>query len=122
MPHLTLEYSSNIKERDFQTLFHKLHHTLVKVCSANLENCKSRAVQHDVFYIGDGNPQNAFVHLEISLADGRSLEIRKEVGQQMLDILSKHFSNSLRGLNLQITVESKEFQKKFYFKTPLETA
>lgn len=121
MPHLTLEYSSNIKERDFKTIFHELHKILVTVCSASLESCKSRAIQHEIFYIGDGNPKNAFVHLEICLADGRPLKIREEVGQQMLEVLSKYFSKSLRDLNLQITVESKEFQRKLYFKIPSGT-
>jgi 5-carboxymethyl-2-hydroxymuconate isomerase len=121
MPHLRLEYSSNIKERDFKTIFHELHQILVTECSANLESCKSRAVPYEIFYVGDGHPKNAFVHLEICLADGRPLKAREEAGKQMLEVLSRHFSKSLKDLNLQITVESKEFQRNLYFKIPAET-
>jgi 5-carboxymethyl-2-hydroxymuconate isomerase len=121
MPHLRLEYSVNVKERDFKTVFHELHQILVIECSASQESCKSRAIPYEVFYVGDGHPKNAFVHLEICLADGRSLKVREEAGRQMLEVLSKYFSKSLKDLNLQITVESREFQRNLYFKTPAGT-
>jgi 5-carboxymethyl-2-hydroxymuconate isomerase len=122
MPHLVLEYSNNIKEKaSFEPLFHQLHQILVTVCSASLESCKSRAIPHEIFYVGDGNPKNAFVHLEIRLADGRSLKVREEAGRQMLKILGEYFSKSLRDLNLQITVESREFPRNLYFKIPVGT-
>lgn len=122
MPHLVLEYSNNIKEKaSFEPLFYQLHQILVSVCSASLESCKSRAVPHKIFYVGDGNPKNAFVHLEIRLADGRSLKIREEAGRQILQILGEYFSKSLRDLNLQITVESTEFPRNLYFKIPADT-
>lgn len=118
MPHLVLEYSDNVKEKSFKPLFQQLHQIVVKVCSASLDSCKSRAVPRENFYIGDGDPKNAFVHLDICLAEGRSIEVRKEVGRQILKILGKHFSQSLKELNLQITVESREFRKDLYFKIP----
>ncbi len=122
MPHLVLEYSNNIKEKGFfKPLFSQLHQILVGVCSASLESCKSRAVAHENYYIGDGNSKNAFVHLEVRLADGRSLSVREETGRQMLKILSEHFSKSLKELNLQITIESKEFPRNLYFKIPADT-
>lgn len=122
MPHLMLEYSKNVKEKaSFETLFYQLHQILVTVCSASLESCKSRAVPHEIFYIGDGDVKNAFVHLEIRLADGRPFKVREAAGKQMLEILREHFSQSLKDLNLQITVESKEFPRNLYFKIPPDT-
>lgn len=122
MPHLVLEFSSNVKEKGaFEPLFKELHQVLVHVASTQLESCKSRAVSRDVFYIGDGNPQNAFVHLDICLAEGRSLEVREEIGRLMLEILGRYFAKSLNDLNLQITVESREFPRNLYFKIPSGT-
>ena len=119
MPHLVLEYSNNIEEKEsFENLFYQLHQILVTVCSATLESCKSRAIPCEIYYIGDGNSKNAFVHLDICLAAGRSLEVRKEVGRQMLEVLGEYFLKSLKNLNLQITVESREFRRDFYFKIP----
>lgn len=119
MPHLILEYSSNVKEKDdFHKLFSGLHQILVDIAKANLESCKSRAVEHNIFYIGDGSSNHAFVHLEIRLAEGRSFKVREEVGQKALEALERFFSQSLKNLDLQITVESTEFLRNLYFKIP----
>jgi len=119
MPHLVLDYSSNVKEKEsFEPLFKQLHQVLVTVCSAQLETCKSRAVFRDTYYIGDGNSENAFVHLDVCIAGGRSMKAREEMGRQMLEILGEFFSRSMRELNLQITVESREFPRNLYFKLP----
>jgi 5-carboxymethyl-2-hydroxymuconate isomerase len=119
MPHLVLEYSDNIKEKEsFKLLFVQLHQILVTVCSATLESCQSRAIPWEIYYIGDGNSKNAFVHLEVCLAEGRPLEVRKAAGRQMLGVCGEYFSKSLRDLNLQITVELREFRRDLYFKIP----
>lgn len=118
MPHIILEYTDNLTEDvDFQGLFFDLHQILVVVASAELESCKSRAIEHQCFYIGSGAPENAFVHVEILLAEGRPMPVRQEVGRQVLGILEGYFTRSLEELNLQITVEIKEFSKALYFKT-----
>jgi 5-carboxymethyl-2-hydroxymuconate isomerase len=122
MPHLVLDYSNNIREKkEFKDLFLQLHQILVTVASASLESCKSRAVERDMYCVGNGDSKNAFVHLEIRLAEGRSLKVREKVGRKMLEVLGEYFSKSLRDLNLQITVESKEFPRSLYFKIPADS-
>jgi len=121
MPHLTLEYSSNVKEKkNLQPLFHSLHTLLAEVAHASMGSCKSRAIEHKLFFIGNGEVKNAFVHLEIQLAEGRSLKVRKEAGQKSLDALEQHFVRSLQELNLQVTVKITEFPQNLYFKIPSE--
>lgn len=122
MPHLSLGYSSNIKEEIVpKELFAPCHAILATVASAEPASCKSHAVKYKEFYIGDGNPLRAFVHLEVLLAGGRSLAVQQEVGKQMLAVLQKYFSCSLAELDLQITVEVKEFPRTLYFKIPGDT-
>ena len=122
MPHIALEYSSNIKERpDFKLLFARLHEILVDTATAVLQSCKSRALEYTIFRVGDGEPQRAFVHLEILLAEGRTSAVRQKVGSLALEALSIRFSQSINELDLQITVEVKEFPKSFYFKVPKDT-
>ncbi len=117
MPHITLEYSDNLKESaPFDELFTDLHQVLVVAASAELGRCQSRAIEHQHFYIGDGNSHNAFIHVDVLLAEGRALEVRQEVGKQFLRILEEYFSRSLKDLNLQISVEVREFLKNLYFK------
>lgn len=118
MPHIKLEYSNNVVEQDhFEPLFNELHQILVKTCHAKLEACKSRAIRHTTFYIGDGNPKNGMVHLEISLLEGRSIEARIAAGSEILPVLERYFAKSQKELHLQITVEIKEMKMDLYFKT-----
>ena len=86
MPQLILEYSSNIKETgDFKKLFLKCHRILESVGSIRISNCKSRAVRRDVFLVGDGtNPHDAFVHLDLSFAAERGLDIKQRIGKEIL--------------------------------------
>lgn len=106
MPQLTLEYSTNITESaDFSALFAQCHHILAELLPAELASCKSRAIAHANFYVGDGKPANAFVSLKIQVLPGRSEEKLEHVGENVLPLLKAHFAESLKKLNLQITLE-----------------
>jgi 5-carboxymethyl-2-hydroxymuconate isomerase len=120
MPHIILEYTENVKEKSkFQELFVQLHQIIVEVANASLESCKSRAIKHKNFFIGNGDVKNAFIYVQILLMEGRPLSVRKELGEKILAALEKHFSKSLEELNLQISVEPKELSEGLYFKIPL---
>lgn len=117
MPHLTLEYSSNIREKEnFHSLFHNLHHIIVRIAKADIESCKSRAIEHKTYYIGNGDLNRAFIHLKVQLLEGRPIQVRQEAGEEILKALAEHFSQSLTHLNLDITVEVAEIIKNLYFK------
>ena len=78
MPHLTLEYTDNL-EFDVQPLLARLHAELVDTGAINLKGIKSRAIRHTAYRIADGNEEYAFVHVNLLIREGRSLEIQKEV-------------------------------------------
>ena len=123
MPHLTLEYTANIPhEVDIQDLLAKLHQVIAKLAGTRIENFKSRAICRDIYYIGTGSGQEAFVHLEIRLLAGRSPETKERIGQQCLDLLEKAWGSSLVELELQITVELVDMEHASYFKwAPAQT-
>lgn len=117
MPQLTLEYTSNIIEKDrFAELFAQCHAILAEKLPTDLVNCKSRAVQQQDYYIGDGNPSNAFVSLHIKIMVGRSLGILNEVAEAILHTLQDHFAKSIQQRNMQITLELQELSHSMYFK------
>jgi 5-carboxymethyl-2-hydroxymuconate isomerase len=119
MPHLTLEYTSNLSQTiDVGELFPKLHQILADVGGISIHNCKSRAVRLDTYYIGKGGTQNAFIHLDIRFLEGRSLELKQRIGQQSLSWLKEFFAPSLAELELQVTVEIVDIQSQTYFKIP----
>jgi 5-carboxymethyl-2-hydroxymuconate isomerase len=117
MPHLTLEYTNNITQRvDAHDLFSKLHSILTEVAEINIENCKSRVIALDQFYMGDGSATNAFVHLRIALFEGRPLVLKEIIGKQCLHTLEVYFAPAIAEMHIQLTVEIEDINKQSYFK------
>ena len=117
MPQLILEYTENVLEKtNLSLLFKKCHEILTEKLPADLGSCKSRAIEQNDYYIGDGRSENAFVSLHIKVMAGRSLETLNEVAQSIMRVLKQHFDGSLKQLNLQITLELQELSHSMYFK------
>lgn len=117
MPQIILEYSSNIiDEVNQKEVFDEVHQILNAVGSVDLYNCKSRAINHVDYYIGDGNAKHAFVHLEVRLLEGRSDELKGKIGTELLNKIKSHFPKSFEELQLQITVELSDIKRAEYFK------
>lgn len=119
MPHLTLEYTSNLRDKapDAELLL-RLHRVLESVAGVRIDNCKSRWREVERWAIGKGEHESAFVHLDIRVFDGRPEEVRRTVGVAALDILRSQFLPAPEGVELQITVEVREIRRSLYFKHP----
>jgi 5-carboxymethyl-2-hydroxymuconate isomerase len=119
MPHLTLEYSSNVRvDRDLVILFAGLHDILEQTGGVRRDNCKSRARPVEPFLVGTGTARDAFVHLDIRLLDGRTVEVRQRIAQQAREALTAWFETAIGSLDLQVTVEVREIDRRFYAKYP----
>ena len=119
MPHLTLEYSANVKcPSNLVDLFARLHKVLVETGGINLENCKSRAYKAENFFVATGREPDGFVHLDIRFLEGRSPQVKRNIGQEAHDILMEWFHDSVEKMELQITVEVRDIMRSFYFKYP----
>lgn len=121
MPHIVLEYSANLSELpDFRALFDDIHQALHRIGGIKIENCKSRVRVAEHYYIGDGNPDNAFIHLDIEFVKGRSAEVRQAIGRECLDLVKRYYHLHLSDA-LQITVKVNDIALDFYFKDPAGT-
>lgn len=117
MPHIKLEHSSNLKfELNNKTLFAAIHQVLEQA-GINIENCKSRTLELDDFYVGSGGENKGFIHLEVAILEGRSENVKKEAGKKILQMLKNNFQ-SKEYPGMQITVEIRDISKQFYFKYP----
>ncbi len=87
---------------------------MVDTCEIREDDLKSRAIEHNNFYIGDGNPNQAFVTLNIQLLDGRSDELKKELAQSALKLFSLYFEKTLVELQTSITVQISDIHRKSY--------
>lgn len=118
MPHLTLEYTSNLRlAASFDEMFAQLHQALHKMAGIPQGNCKSRAIRLDDFCVGGGGAQHAFAHLTIRFLAGRSAELKQQIGRHSLAVLQRQFPPPA-GLELQLTVEIQEIEPATYLKSP----
>lgn len=119
VPQIVLEYSSNLPAVvDFNRLFSEVHRSLQDIAGIRLDNCKSRAWKAEDYFIGNGEANNAFVHLQIRIIEGRTPAVKQAIGERCLKILKQLYSASIAVMALQITVEVDDLQREFYFKHP----
>lgn len=121
MPQIKLEYTDNVKlENKIGKVFSEIHLVLNQTTGVKIDNCKSRAVCLSDYYIGNGEINQAFVHLEVRILEGRTPELKKETGRILLEILNNSFSFHENPDGLQITIEIIDMNKDMYFKSPEE--
>lgn len=104
MPQIILEASDNIIEKDFRQTLSEIHQILVKTLPTQLESCKSRVIRHKEFLIGNGNTDNAFIHLSIKIIQGRSEETINLTTNKILDVLKNNFKESTNKLSVKFSI------------------
>jgi 5-carboxymethyl-2-hydroxymuconate isomerase len=110
-----LEYSHNIPDQfKFKDFFEKLHQLMVNTGAFKLERIKSRLVPHDNFYIGNGNTENTFVYLQISILTGREVSLRKHLSSAALELLKEYFPKTLATNNCSMTVDIREMDREVH--------
>ena len=119
MPHLVLEYSSNLALEVQPTLL-RLNQALVASGHFEENAIKSRAVRLEDYLVGT-QPQarRAFLHLRLAILTGRTLEEKKQVA----DILGAAVQKEQRwpqDTQVQVTVDVVDMQRETYFKLSLQ--
>ncbi len=107
MPQLTLEYTGNLNF-DVQDVLARLHIELAATGAINLKGLKSRAVRLSDYRIADGNPEYAFVHVNLLIREGRPIEIKKQVSQCVMKVLEDTFGKHFENSHLSLSVDIKE--------------
>jgi 5-carboxymethyl-2-hydroxymuconate isomerase len=117
MPNCILEYSANIPEPpDFQALFHQLHDVFMASGQFALDDIKSRAIRHDVFRIGDGDPRRTFIAMNLAILSGRSDEVKADLSRAVRELLERAFARTLAETICSLTVHVSELHRPSYQK------
>jgi len=113
MPHITIEYTSNISESNqLEELFHPLHQLIVKRLDANIDHCKTKAFKAD--YCLKALGEEGFVMVTIVLKKGRSREMIESAASEIMQLLKGFFAQSISE-NANVTLEFKDLSE-FYYK------
>lgn len=112
MPHLTLEYSTNVAAGvDAAVLFSALHQGLSRIGTFKIQDFKSRAYPAAGFFIGTGKDNQSFVNLDIATFGGKSVDERKLLTDTALKILADYFEAALQATNCDISVQVTELER-----------
>jgi len=111
MPHIILEYSSNLGDDDgLSSLLDRLHEALGDTESFESDRIKSRAVRCDTYYIG--SDRRGFVHATVLFSPGRTEALRRQVGRRLFEIMRN--DAALGGADVAISVEIRQFEPGMY--------
>ena len=119
MPQITLEYTSNIEQPvDADELMKSVHELVARIVDLPIGNCKSRVNVCNIYRVGTGGTDKAFVHAEVRILSGRPLATKRELGERLLAFLEDYFAPTAGTLELQITAEIQDIERDAYFKWP----
>ena len=112
MAHFILEYSDNIDKAtlSLQRLFESLHQAAEATGMFAYKGIRSRAYACSDYRIADGNPQHMFVHLNVLLGAGRSLEEREVAAKQFFEVFSSHFTDCFDKHGVAMSFEMRELE------------
>jgi len=76
-----------------------------------LKGLKSRAVGHSQYRIADGDPDYAFVHVNLLIREGRPVEVQKDAAQRVMAVLKETFGERFENSHLSLSVDIKEMRE-----------
>ncbi len=111
MPHLKIEYTANLDAlTDIGALCKSLSHTLVTMKDANgtlvfpLYGTRVLAYPAAQYAVADGEQGRAFVYMNMRVTPGRSDELIKAVGDELLAAAKAYLAPVLDQLPLRLTL------------------
>lgn len=117
MPHFLVEYSTNIEEAlDVPRFFERLIDTAVETGVFELAGIRCRALPRTQYRVADGHPDNAFLHIQLRIGAGRSVETRKAAGEAIFAALNDYLAGLFADRPLMLSFEIAEIHPDLNFK------
>lgn len=105
MPHITVEYSSNLEDKvSVRRLVDELHMSVVASGLFDLSTVRTRALPRTIYRIADGKPENVFLHIIARIKAGRSAEERKTLGKALLETAKAALGADARPIALGVEI------------------
>ena len=115
MPHLTLEYTCNLKHFNPADALAAINQAMFDSGLFGEADIKSRAIALDTFQIGISTTPRAFAHVRIALLAGRSSQQRKSLADAVLAALTVAVNGQI-GTEIQLSVETVDLDHPSYAK------
>ena len=117
MPHIILEHSDNVQDEiDYKEFFKKIHQVFLENGYADINAFKSRYIIHDKYYLGNGDIDNIFIHLSLSVLAGKSTGQLQNIAKQSKRLLHDTYKVSNDYNPRAFSAEIREMNKEIYLK------
>ena len=117
MAHIVIEYSANLRGQfDLDSFLKAVHEAALATGVFPVGGIRTRAYEAQHYVIADGNPENAFVHINLKVGHGRDLETRKRAGEAIFAVACKQLGTAFERLPLGIALEMQEIDPVLTFK------
>jgi 5-carboxymethyl-2-hydroxymuconate isomerase len=118
MPHLTLEYTSNLSTFLPANALQEMNDALIASGHFEEADVKGRACRLDTFLVGASPSARGFVHVRLSILSGRAEQTKRELSASLLQVL-KNRCAPMEGIQIQLSVEVQDIEGGSYAKLAL---
>lgn len=106
MPHLTIEYSSNLAARtDLGAVCRALHQAMLDTGLFELGAIRVRALAAQHYAVADLLPQNGFAALYLRIGAGRSAQDKAQAGGLIFNAANAAFADLFTSPHFALTLE-----------------
>lgn len=89
MPHILIEYSANLDSAiEIAAIVTAIHEAALSTGVFPLGGTRTRAARREVYAIADQHPDNAFIHVQLAIGEGRSVDARHKAGKKIFAALT----------------------------------
>lgn len=116
MPQVHLETTSDLPENaDIPDILEAVVELMSRQESVRTETVKAYHSLRSVWAVGEGHPPG-FAICTISVLTGRSLETRRAIAANVIDLLRQRFSVSIDSTEVRVSVEVREMHADTYIR------
>ncbi len=109
MPHLAIEYSSNLEDAvDLSALCDCLRQTAIEIEAFPLAGVRVRAFATDHYSIADGNPDHGFIDISVRLRGGRPASVKKAATEKIFEAASAFLAPVMASRSIALSLEMRD--------------
>jgi 5-carboxymethyl-2-hydroxymuconate isomerase len=106
MPHLIIEYSTNLDaDLAMPALAAAIHAAALETGVFPIGGCRTRLVPRTNYVIGDGHPDNRFIHIQARIGAGRPPDVRQRAAEHIFALLKAETAAVFAQMPLGLTFE-----------------
>lgn len=114
MPQITVDHSDRLV-LDRAAFAAELHPLVAKTVETTVDACKTRFRRIEESFIGDGDPAQVMLYLEVGILSGRTTEVKAELSDSILALLRSH-ATAAPGDRLHLAVNVVDLDRETYRK------